>query len=110
VGDGEKEGKGNLFVLRLPVTSWLLAPLRPSKVNTVFSQPNLKAKPTMSTELDELKRKLIVFKSLRSVVQDDARKKTGEASEAVRRAAQVEGVCAKIEAEIQEGERESESN
>jgi hypothetical protein len=64
----------------------------------------------MPTELEELKRKLVVFKSLRSVVQDDARKKTGEASDAVRRAAQVESVCAKIEAEIREGEHESEQN
>lgn len=59
----------------------------------------------MPTELEELKRKLVVFKSLRHVVQEDARKKTGEASEAVRRAAQIEGVCAEIEAEIQEGEK-----
>jgi hypothetical protein len=60
----------------------------------------------MTIELEELKRKLVVFKSLRFVVEEDARVKTREAGEAVRRAAQVESVCAKIEAEIQEGERE----
>jgi hypothetical protein len=69
--------------------------LLPSKVNTVFSQPNLKAKPTMTTYEERRKEAL----QERDVAYAEVREATANLSLKLKRAVEVEEVLVQIEKE-----------